>query len=71
MKTKRIYTVIWTHDDAKAFDRDQLRDCTENQDRFSSLQEAGLFCRMKRNHGEPATVLSDDVPVHIAKRWGF
>lgn len=38
--------------------------------RFRSEREARSFAVGKALYGQPATVDSDDVPVHLARRWG-
>jgi len=60
MRTKQIFTVIWSSN----------RD-TDEVTRFSKLEDAIGFSVGKRHYQEPAEPICEDVPIHIAKRWGF
>ncbi len=60
MRTKRIYTVVWTSDND-----------TDEVSRFLTLKEANDFAEGKRHYQTVPEPFCDEVPVHIAKRWGF
>lgn len=74
MRTKKIWTVVWTHynNESRGTDPVDWREvCSEYVDRFPTEQKAKDFARFVSNHSEPAEPFCEDVPVHIARRWGF
>ena len=61
----KIYTVIYTDDTpGRHDDPDRIF-------RTRDKREANTFCFGKRHYGEAATVTIEDVPNHVARRWGF
>jgi len=69
MRTKKIWTVVWTHYNNEI--GIGSADCTERVDRFATEREAKDFAKFATNHSEAAEPFCENVPLHIARRWGF
>ena len=67
-RTKKIWTVDWTHDSERCVIGD---DTLSQICHFASKREAELFSIGKRYYSADAKPFCSDVPVHIARRWGF
>ena len=67
MKTKKVWTVVWTHyNNEMGIGED---DCFERVNRFSTEAKALDFARFRTNHSEAASPFVDEVPARIASRW--
>ena len=67
MKTRRIYTVVANRDEGaltRSGDTEVIR-------HFSDQRTAECFAAGKRLWGAPAAVSAEDVPIRIARRYGF
>lgn len=68
MKTKRIWTVMWTHEADGT--------CVAGVEgaiigRFAKEVDARRYAIGRRHYSEAADVMAEDVPAKIARRWGF
>jgi hypothetical protein len=69
MKTKKVWTVVWSHYNNERECAIAYGDCTERVVHFSSETKAKDFSRFVGLYSEPAEPFSQDVPSHIAARW--